>query len=230
MNNLLQSPEIWPVIHIDSKNPEMAMDNAKIVATCKCQGVFLISIEGDDDSTPSIAARIKADHPQLKVGINLLQHSPQHAVHISLERKLDATWADQTLFSDNPEPQQTDQIFRIQELLKNSPNHKFFTSVSFKYQKADPNPDQSAIRANSYNFIPTTSGPGTGKSASQEKLQKLRATLKKDKLAVASGVTPQNVAQHIGLITHILVATGISKSFHQLDETFLQTLMKNSNN
>lgn len=226
MNPLLKTPQIWPVIHVGSQNQNLALENAKIAADCQCQGVFLISMEGDDNIIPPLANTVQSTFPQLNVGINLLQHSPTAALQKALDHKLSATWADQTLFTDKPTAAQTDEIFKIQKIRENTPHHQIFTSVSFKYQKSDPNPGQSAKLAASYGFIPTTSGPGTGQAASTGKLENLRAALGEKPLAVASGVTPDNIQNHIGLVTHILVATGISRSFYEFDEKLLQNLMQ----
>eukprot|EP01084_Bolivina_argentea_P313930 543709_1 len=70
-----------------------------------------------------------------------------------------------------------------------------------------------------------TSGKGTGISADIDKIHSFReSTLNRSLIAIASGVTPENVIHYIGHTDFILVATGISAGFHTLDETKCQEL------
>jgi uncharacterized protein len=67
--------------------------------------------------------------------------------------------------------------------------------------------------------VVTTSGPGTGRAPELEKIKIMGEAAKQcgRGLAIASGVTPENVAQFMPYATHILVATGVSQSFQELD-------------
>jgi predicted TIM-barrel enzyme len=80
--------------------------------------------------------------------------------------------------------------------------------------------------AASMGFLPTTSGAATGQPADRNKLGAMRAALGSGPLGIASGVTPENVAAHRGLVTHILVSTGISNSFYTFDEESLRSLIE----
>ena len=74
--------------------------------------------------------------------------------------------------------------------------------------------------------VVTTSGPGTGWSASVEKIGAMKEALGDFPLAIASGVTPENVTDYLGIADCFLVATGISKSFEELDASLLEALLK----
>ncbi len=71
-----------------------------------------------------------------------------------------------------------------------------------------------------------TSGPGTGKAADIEKIQRIRSGLINFPLAIASGITVQNAAEFLPYIDFFLVATGISLNFHELDESKVKELAK----
>lgn len=45
----------------------------------------------------------------------------------------------------------------------------------------------------------------------------MREAVDEHRLAVASGVTPENVQDYLPYVDDFLVATGISKNFHTLD-------------
>ena len=76
-------------------------------------------------------------------------------------------------------------------------------------------------------FIPTTSGSGTGSAPDLEKIVAMsRAT--GGVLAIASGMTPWNVAQYAPYLSHILVATGIALDEHRIDADKLCLLIANA--
>jgi predicted TIM-barrel enzyme len=109
------------------------------------------------------------------------------------------------------------------------PGHLFFAAVAFKGQAPDPFPADSAALAAYHGLIPTTSGTGTGVAPDVEKIRRIRARLQlSDRLAVASGITPENIGQFAPHLTHVLVATGISSSFHEFDAAKLGLLMRNA--
>src|SRR3546814_3661654 len=68
----------------------------------------------------------------------------------------------------------------------------------------------------------------TGIATDRHKLIEIRQRIGPEaRLAVASGVMPGNVVDHIGLVTDILVATGVSETFYRFSETRLRDLVMN---
>jgi protein-tyrosine-phosphatase len=65
--------------------------------------------------------------------------------------------------------------------------------------------------------VVTTSGPGTGEAADRAKIAALRSGAPDAPLAIASGITPENVRRYADLADCFLVASGISESFAELD-------------
>lgn len=201
--------KIYPVIHVkDLKN---TIENCEKIFSRKYDGVFLISMDGFDEIIPDMARQIKNEYPDKFVGINLLQHSPMKALEIAIAMDLDGTWTDNSGVRSN---QVTEVAKNISKVLTENPTHKFFGSVAFKYQPVDPNPPLAAALATNLGMIPTTSGEATGLAAPLDKIAAIKNYNKNGKLALASGLTPENIDLYKNLIDYALVSTGISEDFH----------------
>ena len=61
--------------------------------------------------------------------------------------------------------------------------------------------------------VVTTSGMATGCAASIDKVEMMRRALGKHPLALASGVTPENVDSYLPYVDAFLVASGIEQEF-----------------
>lgn len=216
-------PQVWPVIHLQT--PDLGIENAQIAADCGCPGVFLISMHGDDESIDPIADTIKTRLPNLMVGVNYLTMSAEAAIARSLKAGHHATWADRAgIRSDETSLLPS----RCAALLAGQANHQFFAGFDFKYQRKDPNPPRAARMAADLGFIPTTSGMKTGSAPVVAKLVEIRSEIGlAEPLAVASGITPDNVVTLGPYLSHILVATGVSRSFYEFDPDLLGALMCN---
>lgn len=217
------TPEVWPVIHVSKGNLELVTSNAKMALRAGCDGVFLISMEGHDGELIDFAKKTQARFPQLKVGVNHLTLPASESLKLNLEANLPATWTDSPGISSQ---EATEEAAAIRSTLLQNRTHLFFGSVAFKYQRTDKNPGAAALRALDHGMIPTTSGSETGKAAKKEKLEAIRGEIWKNPLAIASGVTPKNAADHKGIVTHILVATGIAQDFHTFCPEKLYRLMQ----
>jgi uncharacterized protein len=215
---------VLPVIHV--RDHTLTMANAALAQRLGCEGVFLISMDGRDAIVPTLAAAVKQAWPAGQIGINLLSHDPIEALHIAIRHGLDASWTDSPGVT-SAGPCESARV--IAELLMDRP-HRFFGSVAFKYQRADPDAGQAARAAYRLGMIPTTSGEATGVAAAPAKIIAMRHALDQlnpsAPLALASGITPDNVTiyQQAG-VTHALVATGISADEHTFDPQLLDRLM-----
>ena len=68
----------------------------------------------------------------------------------------------------------------------------------------------------------------TGVSADLTKVKSMKESIADYPLALASGLTPNNIKDYLPYISYGLVSTGISSSFHELDSTLTAQLMQNS--
>lgn len=218
-----QPPQVWPVIHLAAAQPELAYANAEMAFRNGCMGVFVISMDGRDDQVTPVAREIKRRHPKGLVGVNFLRTAADLAVRHSISNGLDATWSDAPGVSSAVV---TDKAQGVAAILRQHPEHLFFGSVAFKYQPEEPDPPAAALAANRLGMIATTSGTATGSPPEASKLFAMRRALGLAPLAVASGITPDNAYELGRFLTHVLVATGISKNFHEFDENELRKLME----
>lgn len=218
--------KVLPVIHYESD--EQVLRNAQIAVDAGCAGVFLIHMDGEDQKLSladrDIQARkrlspvtrdIKTRWPNLLVGINYLGMCPAEAVRINIEDGFDMTWTDAQLSHSRAAPWGLADRVRAAQVA--NVEHLVFAGVAFKHQRDESHPEHAAVRAHEFGFIPTTSGPATGVAAEVRKIASMRQALGAAPLAIASGITPENVREFAPHLTHVLVATGVSSSFYEFD-------------
>lgn len=218
---------VIPVIHF--LHARQALRNAELAAKHGCHGVFLIDMHGrQPDAVRESALEIKRQLPEIKLGINHLGLAPTAAVLLNDSLGLDMTWTDQCLTHTEANAVTRQRLDFMTRTLATLPQHEAYVGVAFKYQAPEPNPGKAAADAHDAGFIATTSGPATGQPIDLDKLREIRAALPAGApLAVASGVTPENVVQLRGLATHVLVATGINSltGDELIEESLLSELM-----
>ncbi len=211
---------VYPVIHYLDR--ETALREALLAQRCGAFGVFLISHHNNDAELIDVAWEVKqvvAATP-FRVGVNLLSRSAIDAVAQARERALDMVWADDMGVSSRGLTEQGHACSR--EARKGG--LELFASVAFKYQAKELDPAQAARNAHAAGFIATTSGVGTGKAPDLDKIVSMSAACE-GKLAVASGMTPENVDRFSPYLAHVLVATGISQDEYRIDEHKLRHLL-----
>lgn len=224
-NSVVSSPAralaVWPVIHLDGLAAAVA--SARLVAGLGVAGVFLISMDGRDQDVIPAARAAREECPGLKVGVNLLGSSARSALEAALRAGLDATWTDSPgVGGSGPDA----GALECAEILKGCPAHLFFASVAFKYQKAESDPGRAALEAALLGMVPTTSGAATGAPPTAEKLMAMRRALGAGPFAAASGLDSANVGELGASLTHALVSTGVSRSFHEFDPARLEAFMR----
>jgi hypothetical protein len=211
---------VLPVIHY--LDDALALRNAEIAFDAGANGVFVISMEGDDEPVVPAARLIKDRWPDRIVGVNLLSLPATDALERSLAANLDATWTDRPGVSS---AYIGSEAFRVADRLKTCKDHLFFGSVAFKYQADEPHPGAAARRAAALGMIATTSGTATGIAPDTTKTATMKKALADAPLALASGVTPDNVESFLASVSYFLVATGISVDEHHLDPALCQSLI-----
>ena len=215
--------KIIPVIH--HLTQQLTLENAQLCSEVGAYGVFLISMNGDNNDIPMLAKTIKGRYPHLKVGFNLLGYNAIDALEIALTYDLDMTWSDNPIVTSK---KMAVEALEIKEMLFGK-NHIFFNSVAFKYQQEEKNPGLAAKNSMMLDFIPTTSGDATGVAANMDKVIAMKEEISNYPLAIASGLDPLNVTNYIPYIEYGLVATGISKSFHELDKDLTNLIIQKTN-
>lgn len=200
-------PVVHPVTEIDAAR---SIDK---VVEAGCSGLFLINQGMSTRDTLALALRTRETHPNLWVGLNLLGHSLEYVYSLLGRSGIHGMWADCTDVT----------AVGITGLYEHSLNREgypiLFGGVAFKYQAEVPEVylERAAEIASMYVDVVTTSGPGTGKPASVEKIERMKRGVGAKALGLASGVDIDNVSLYTPYVSAFLVGTGIEESFGVLD-------------
>lgn len=190
----MRKTELIPVIHI--LNEKQAFTNVEICLANGVEKVFLINHAVSDEALLACAAKIRQSYPALWIGVNRLGVYVNDAVNMMLSG-IDGLWCDGTLTPENA------RKYRKFEGL-------IFSSLAFKYQPQPADLRLACEEAKIATDVATTSGIGTGKPADAEKINKIREYLGNHPMAIASGVSAENVHNYKGVADYLLVATSIT--------------------
>ena len=106
----------------------------------------------------------------------------------------------------------------------------YFGGTAFKKQREVDPADyaKSASIACQWMDVVTTSGIATGHSADLGKIETFRKACGETPLALASGITPENVGDYAPYVDCVLVSTGINikDDFYNIDTDRLAKLME----
>ena len=210
---------IIPVIHhLDELT---SINEASAMRAAGADGIFLISMHGENTSVIETAKQIKEMLPDLPVGINLLGSHYLRAMQAINSYGLNMLWY------DSPLTERGLLTLRGEVLAEHkyaNPQVEIFSTVSFKYQPADLSPAESVRAALQSGFTPTTSGDATGVAPLFEKIA-LLAQGCDNRLAIASGVTAENIDSFSLFAECILVNTGIARDYFHHSPEALATLL-----
>lgn len=213
---------VFPVIH--TQDSDQALSEAEICFRGNADGVFFIGhgqVKGD---LLTIALKAKEKFPRLYVGINHLGMSPLEAMfHVG---SLDMLWTDNASIDETGKDNKyAKQVWDVRKRFL--PNLYYFGGTAFKHQREVRDLENAADIASDYMDVICTSGPATGVSADPEKIMRL-ATKAKKPLALASGVTPENVNEYLPYVECFLVASGINmkNDFYHIDPLRLRALVE----
>lgn len=220
------SKVILPVIHI--KNTNQVLRNATIAYEQGCDGVFLINHSSSHASLIDIHHILYREFPDWWIGVNCLGLDPSE-VFDRIPQDVSGIWVDNAMIEENFKNQIEADI--IQEArVRSGWQGLYFGGVAFKYQRAVSNWAKAACIAMDYVDVITTSGPATGKPAYLGKIIEMKRAIGDKPLAIASGITSQNIGSYLREADCFLVATGISKNFWELDTSLLRELVRRIRN
>ncbi len=227
------STVVLPVIHVldhdqTSRNIDFAVEHG-------VQGIFLINHDFDVAQFLPIIRTIRQAYPELWIGINFLAVTGKYAFPIlaELEKegiRIDGYWADDGRIDEKRAIDDQPEAKEILEIKADSGwDGLYFGGTAFKKQRAVDEKDflPSAIIAARWMDVVTTSGIATGEEAGIDKVAVFRQGLNDSALALASGITPENVMGYSQFLDGILVATGINHDddFYNIDPLRLEMLM-----
>jgi len=211
---------LLPVIHAETE--EQALRNADIAREAGCDGIFLINHAVSAARLLEIYRAVDQACPDWWVGVNCLGIAPEE-VFPDLSGRVDGLWSDNARIDEEEDEQpgaETIQASREASGWKGL----YFGGVAFKYQRPVRDHARAARLAAGFMDVVTTSGPGTGQAAPVEKIRTMKQAIGAFPLAIASGITPENVRDYLDHADCFLVATGIAKSFSELDARRVRAL------
>lgn len=208
------SHAVFAVVHVSSQR--QALRNLAIVRAAKAAGAFLIQHGAPSVDLADVRSKFG---DSLWIGANHLCRDT--AASLSSLEAFDGIWADNgnaTSFTRL----MVDYLVRI-----DLPTDRFyFGGVAFKYQQPVPDAQLSRVvqRASRYIDVVTTSGDGTGSAPAVDKISKISFSMEGDlhadgtaPLAIASGVSIDNVDDFMPYADTFLVASSVSREFDELD-------------
>ncbi len=210
------------VVHVESR--DQALHNVLIARDQGADGVFLINHQTNHLHLLSCFTYVQHHCPDLWIGLNYLDLDR----YAQLQRLPPGA---QGLWSDNAriDLEQLNPTYEVSEFTKHRAESEkeflYFGGVAFKYQRGSTNPAEEARLAVPHVDVITTSGDATGVAANVSKIQSMKAAIGNHPLAIASGITPENVMDYMPYADCFLVATGVSISDTELDPKRVRELV-----
>lgn len=214
----MRTNKLYAVIH--TIHPDQALVNAAIARDGGADGAFLIDHTGREPFyVINCYKKIREEFPDWFLGLNFLRHPASSLTFLPRDTP-QAIWFDDVGY-DESRPRVWGKLpkwIRFTLEMKHGFDHPLvFGGVDFKHQTPVKDLALAVRRLSSIVDVITTSGPKTGSPPTVEKLSLMRKAAPEAKIAVASGMTQDNVLPFLDYVDYFLVATGISKDFHYLD-------------
>jgi len=231
-------PAVFPVIHVVDE--KQVMINIEVTTREGAQGVFLINHDFDVETFLPIIEAVRAQYPSLWLGVNFLAVTGKVAFPIlaRLQQKgcnVDAYWADDARIDENVVGAEQKEAIEIETIRRQCGwQGMYFGGTAFKKQRV-VEPEMYAAAASeamSYMDVVTTSGIATGEETDLDKVDVFRKAINTSPLAIASGLTPENIHRYAADIDAALVATGINYpgDFYYIDPVRLRRFLKKCRN
>ncbi len=216
-----KSRVLLAVNHIESV--DQALENTRVAFGEGADGVFLINHSISSGKLREVYYEVRKEVPGGWLGLNFLSTPLMRLIGGILPDDADGFWTDNAGY----QPAANDAVFlprTLDELRKkrNGPvNHQlYFGGISFKGQHdtADiPAACKAATECQPFVDVITTSGTKTGVPPELDKIEAMHEVLAGHPLAIASGLSPDNVEPYLRFTSAILCATGMSHSFTRFD-------------
>jgi len=213
---------VLPVIHVESR--AQALTNARIAWEAGADGVFLINHGLEYERLLEIHQQVAAAQSGWWIGVNCLDLAPEDVFAV-VPDSVHGVWTDNAQVEEGEEAQPAaGRVLAVQQ--RHGWRGLYFGGVAFKYQREVHNLAAACQIASRYMDVVTTSGAGTGQAATVEKIRIMKQALGDHPLAIASGITPENVREYLPYADCFLVATGISRTFSDFEPAKVSALVQ----
>jgi len=213
---------VLPVIHAETA--DQAERNINIAMGAGADGAFVINHSISPLDLFNIVQACKNSFPAFWLGVNYLGTLPEQTLQL-LVPSIDGLWIDNAEIDERRAADDQPAAAHFLRLRHTQWGGLYFGGVAFKYQRKVVDVAAAAKIAARYMDVITTSGPGTGHKADLDKMAAMRAATNAP-IAIASGITPQNVADYLPFADAFLVATGVSSSFTELNPVLVTDLVQ----
>ena len=217
---------LMPVIHVESKDMSLIMKNVDICTRNRIKAIWLISHSAlTHNDLIDISKEIKKKYPTLWIGCNFLDFYNDTKVFSAVDHKfIDGIWIDNTYLG--VDSVKAEKLYN--DWIQSEFKGLYFGGFAFKY--CEQPKDYSIIPEiiNKLEIL-TTSGNGTGEQPSLEKIKKIRSYIPEcdstyNKIAVASGISFENIKEYISYVDYFIVSSSIEDSFGVLNEEKVREL------
>ena len=203
---------LYIVIHTESE--DQLRRNIERLDGIKIAGVFLINHgKLNYKQLYRIGNKLKKDDPNLWIGYNFLDLGSSAFTYLK-DKEVDGLWVDNSFAGLN--------LFKLKTIDKARIKSKFkglyFGGFAFKGQIQPPSMERACEDCKTFIDVPTTSGVGTGIAVDIDKIKVIYKYLGSSyRLAVASGITSENVGDYLPYVSDYIVSTGVSDSFTEIN-------------
>lgn len=209
---------LLPVVHPVSR--DRALTAIQVAVDAGADGVFLIDQGLNEREVVALISEVHRRHPSLWVGVNLLSRAPADALAFALDGggRIDGLWSDNAGIDERTSDQARATQF-VEARQRLGWKGLYFGGVAFKYQREVPRADlgRATAIASGYMDVVCTSGVGTGHAADPAKPRAMHEGAPETALALASGVTVENIGEYLPYVDAYLVGTGIERELGVLD-------------
>lgn len=222
MNSVFPGDKVFlAVVHVEDE--AQAVRNSKIAYEEGADGVFLINHSVSFVTLLHCYQKVRERFPGLWIGLNCLDCG-MLAVEL-IPRDVAGLWIDDAGIRERGELTNRAERFAA-DRKRSGWEGIYFGGVAFKYQREVADVAKVARLAIPFVDVITTSGAGTGKAPDVGKIEAMRSAIGTHPLAIASGITPENVKEYAPYADCFLVATGISSSHTELDPARVRAFAK----
>ncbi len=214
------------IVVVHTEESDQAIRNAKIAFDAGADGIFLINHSIPATKLLTIYTEVRFRFPDAWIGLNLLDLEPVQ-VFSRVPGTASGIWIDDAGEEDPVVRAHMNWSLRTRKKDWGRNRALYFGGVAFKYLREVEDLEYVSKLACKFMDVITTSGTATGLPPDVRKIERMRKAIVNFPLAIASGITPENVREYRPFVDCFLVATGISRSDTELDPRRTERFVKN---
>lgn len=174
-------------------------------------GVWLLTNNTNSNTIEKVIIWVRKNFSDLWIGVNLIGENIITILEFINKNRPDGIWNDRS--SVNDEKYQNVPNIMIDQIKRLKWSGLYFGGILFKYVAVQGDKKNIVKKSSKYMDVLTTSGIGTGIPIEKKKLEFIYKTKHKNlPVAVASGITPENISDIIQYCNIFIVRSSIVDS------------------